>query len=119
MNEASVEKQGEDETKLKTYLGFSQRCGKIAFGTEAIALLKRGAYLVLADKALGETSMKRLYAAAQRLRVPTYVFDGEIAELLNRPGVKAAALCDGNLAKAAEKIIKNSKTWKLYSGGVI
>lgn len=117
--DTSVEKQGADEAKLKTYLGFAQRCGKIAFGAEAIALLKKGAYLVLADKALGETSMKRLYAAAQRLRVPAYVFEGKIAELLNRPGVKAAAVCDANLAKAAEEIIKNSKTWKLYSGGVI
>lgn len=107
------------EEKLKAYLGFSMRSGKILFGADDISAARRGIYLILADEDLGKTAMKRLKAAADALGAPMYIYREKLGGLLYKPAVKAAALRDKNLARAAEGAVLASEKWNLYSEGEI
>lgn len=111
------------EEKIKAYLGFSLKSGKIALGADAICDMKKGAFLILADADTGVTTKKRLCAAAERLHCPLYFYCGEekggTGAALSRPAVKAAALKDKNLAKATQEAVGRNEKWKLYSGGEI
>lgn len=117
--EKSETKRDGGEEKLKAYLGFSVRSGKILFGADDISAARRGIYLILADEDLGKTAMKRLKAAADALGAPTYLYRGKLGGLICKPAVKAAALKDKNLAKAAEGAVLASEKWNLYSEGEI
>lgn len=105
--------------KLKAYLGFSLRSGKIALGADKIEEERRGVYLILADSDLGKTAMKRLKAASERFGAKLYLYKEKLGELLSIPAAKAAALKDKNLAKAAEGAVQASEKWNLYSEGEI
>ncbi|MGN1052222.1 MAG: hypothetical protein ACI4SH_02390 [Candidatus Scatosoma sp.] len=108
------------EEKIKAYLGFSLKSGKIALGADDIDKLKKGAYLILADADIGATAKKRLCSAAERLNCPLYFSkEGGLGAALCRPAVKAAALKDKNLAKATQEAVSGNEKWKLYSGGEI
>lgn len=111
------------DNRLKTYLGFSLKSGKIVLGCDDICKMKKGAHLILADENLGATAKKRLCAAAERLLCPLYFClnaeEGGLGAALCRPAVKAAALKDKNLAKATQEAVSGNEKWKLYSGGEI
>lgn len=107
------------EEKLKAYLGFSVRSGKILLGADDIFAARRGVHLILADADLGKTAMKRLKAAAENSGAPMYLYSGKLGELLYKPAAKAAALKDKNLARAAEGAVRASEKWNLYSEGEI
>lgn len=109
----------EDAAKLKAYLGFSLRSGKIVLGADKIAETRRGIRLILADSDMGKTALKRLKATADESGAPLYLYDGRLGELLSIPAVKAAALKDKNLAKAAEGAVCAGEKWNLYSEGEI
>lgn len=111
--------RAEREKKLRAYLGFSLKSNAIALGVDGIEALKKGVCLLIADEAIGETSKKRMIAASARLRCPLCLYSGNIGELLGKPAVKAAALKDKNLAKAAETVIREDENWNIYSGGEI
>ena len=111
------------DKKIKTYLGFSLKSGKIVLGADTIGDLKKGAYLILADGNIGATAKKRLCASAERLGCPLYFClnaeEGGLGAALCRPMVKAAALIDKNLAKATQEAVSGNEKWNLYSGGEI
>ena len=51
--------------------------------------------------------------------VPSNAEEGGLGAALCRPAVKAAAIKDKNLAKAAQEAVSGNEMWKLYSGGEI
>lgn len=46
--------------KIKSYLGFCIKAGKAVFGVDNIVKIKRGLYLIIQDKELGNASKRKL-----------------------------------------------------------
>ena len=105
------------KSKIETYLGFCVRARKIAFGVDETSKQKKCA-LLLVDEALGESSLKDMKKAWERLQCPMLLVEKEyLGELLHRVGVKAVAIKDKNLASAILSVAENEPQFKLYSGG--
>ena len=103
--------------KISTYLGFSIRAGKIAFGIDRIETLKK-ACLLIADGSLSENSLKIMRKTQERIGCPLLITEtGLLGELAHRPAVKAAAIQDEQLALAIEKESSGKPQFKFYSGG--
>lgn len=104
--------------KIATYLGFCIRSGKISFGLDAIEERKRDIYLVMADAALSENSMKNAFALKQKFSCPMIVTTSEeLGKLLHRAAVKAVGVREKNLAAAILKEAESRSEWKIYSEG--
>ena len=98
--------------KISTYLGFCIRAGKITFGIDRVETQKR-AYLLLADGELSENSMKIMKKSMSRLNCELLVTEkGLLGALLHRPGVKAAAITEEQLAKAVVKEAQGKPQFK-------
>ena len=104
--------------KIRAYLGFCLRAGKIVFGVDDIETYKKKVHVLLVDEGLADNSKKRLMKANEKFLSPMLVLDaGVLGELLHRPQVKAAAIKDYNLAKAILQAAENQPQFKFYSGG--
>ena len=104
--------------KIGAYLGFCIRSGKIIYGVDEIEKQKKGVYLLLADGALSENSLKVVEKSREKLACPCLVTEnGLLGELLHKPAVKAAAVKDKNLALAILSVANGDSQFKLYSGG--
>ncbi|MBQ9118370.1 MAG: hypothetical protein IJY11_04130 [Clostridia bacterium] len=104
--------------KIRAYLGFCLRAGKIIFGVDDIETHRKKIHLLLVDEKLAENSKKRLHKANERFLSPLFLLDeGLLGELLLRPQVKAVAIKDYNLAKAILQAAKDQPQFKFYSGG--
>ena len=104
--------------KIGAYLGFCIRSGKIIYGIDEIEKQKKGVYLLLADGALSENSLKVVEKSRERLACPCLVTEnGLLGELLHKPAVKAVALKDKNLSSAILSAAEKSSKLKFISGG--
>ena len=107
-----------EKSKIETYLGFCVRARKIAFGVEEAEKQRKGVFLLIHDKTLGESSAKIMRKAQQTLACPMLISDEDVlGERLHRFGVKAVAIKDKNLAAAILAAIESEPQFKLYSGG--
>ena len=104
--------------KIRAYLGFCLRAGKILFGVDDIETHRKKIHLLLVDEGIAENSLKRLHKANQSFSAPLLMVEkGLLGELLFRPQVKAAAIKDFNLAKAILQAAENQTQFKFNSGG--
>jgi hypothetical protein len=100
-------------TKLVTYFGFAIRSGKAVFGVDDIEMLKKRAYLIVADESLGESSKKTVQKSQERFTCPLlFTSIGVLGEYLHRPAVKAVAIRDENLALAIIKEAEQEKDFR-------
>ena len=105
--------------KIESYLGFCIRCGNILFGIDNIDKKRKGVYLLICDEELGKSSLKTLLHAQEKFGCPLLVTEkGVLGERLHRPGVKAVAILDNNLAKAILSVVDSESQFKFYSGGI-
>ena len=105
-------------SKIKAYLGFCVRARKIVFGVDDVEKQRRGVFLLIADEALGNSSLKTVIKMKEQLGCPLLVAkQGVLGELLTRPAVKAVAIKDENLASAVLSAAESESQFKLYSGG--
>ena len=105
-------------SKMKTYLGFCIRSGKLVFGVDNIEKQRKGVALLIADGAIGDSSRKQLFSTRERLGCPlVFTGDGVLGELIDRPAVKAAAVKEPNLAAAILSEAACDAQFKIYSGG--
>ncbi len=106
-----------EKSKIETYLGFCIRARKIVFGVDEVAKLKKS-FLLLVDEGLGESSLKEIKKAWERLHCPMYAVEKDaLGMLLHKQGVKAVAIKDKNLAVAILSVVDSEPQFKLYSGG--
>ena len=104
--------------KIKTYIGFCIRSGKIIFGTELISRQKKGVKLLISDGGMGANSFKIIAKAKETLSCPLLITEeGALGELCHRPSVKVVAIKDEHLAAAILKETADDPQFKLYSGG--
>ena len=106
------------KSKVETYLGFCLRARKISFGVDEIESLRKGVFLLMADGTLGESSLKRIKKAQERIGCPLILTQKDVlGALLYKPAVKAVAVKDKNLALAIVSACESESQFKLYSGG--
>ena len=104
--------------KIRAYLGFSLRAGKLLFGVDDIETHKKKIHLLLIDAALAENSQKKVYKANEIFKAPLLTVEaGLLGDLVHRPQVKAIAVKDFNLAKAILQAAENQSQFKFHSGG--
>ena len=104
--------------KIRAYLGFCLRAGKIIFGVDDIEMHRKKIHLLLVDEGLADNSLKRLVKANESFSAPLLTAEaGLLGELLHRPQVKAVAIKDFNLAKAILQAAGNQTQLKFNSGG--
>jgi hypothetical protein len=109
-----------ENDKIEAYLGFCLRSKKITLGVDGMEKLKKGVYLLMADKSLSENSLKKLTKFQAQFACPLIIAQGRsLGELLHRPSVKAAAIQDKNLAAAIVSAAEGNIQYNSYSGGNI
>lgn len=88
-----------DANKLKTYLGFARRAGKLTLGVNAASTLKGGVYLLVADISASENTKKDIEKLAKRFSVPV-LWTEDLETLAGKEFCKIAALREEHLAEA-------------------
>ncbi len=107
-----------EKNKIETYLGFCIRSRKIIFGTEMISRQKKGIKLLIFDGGMGANSLKIMVNSQKTHGCPLLQTDaGLLGELVHRPGVKAVAITEENLASAILSVVDSTQQIKFYSGG--
>lgn len=91
-----------DANKIKAYVGFARRAGKLSLGVNAIAAVKKGVYCLLIDKSTAKNSRKEAEKLSMRFACPLIEVEN-LGELTGRDGCKVAAIKDNSLAGAIVK----------------
>ncbi len=95
------------QKKIRTYLGFGIRAGKVVYGTDNIICLKKGA-LILIDTALSDNSKNKLNNFAVKTGSTVFIIENVTA--LGAPSsCKALALKEQNLASEIIKLLESNK----------
>ena len=107
-----------ENKKIESYLGFCVRSGKILYGVDDIEKHRKKVFLIIVDEALGESSLKKILKAQERLCCPLLTAtEGVLPAALHKPAVKAVAIKEKNLATAILSVAESDSQFKLYSGG--
>jgi len=94
-------------TKIKTYVGFAEKSGKLIIGTDNLLVSKKLKLILISDE-LGESAQKKLNNYALRESIIIYkLMASEIQEIYSKGAIKALGIIDKNLADAVIKIIAN------------
>lgn len=96
-------------------MGFCIKARKITLGSNAIATLKGGVYLLILDGTAAKNSIRYALKYKNRFSCPLLICKEGFEDLVNRPKCRLAAIRDKNLADA----ILNSGDggYELYIGG--
>lgn len=92
--------------KVRSYLGFARRAGKLTLGVNASATLKKGVYLLLADKTAAKNSQKEILKLQQKLSCPL-LYCEDLEGLTGKAGCKLAAVREEHLAAAIVREMKD------------
>ncbi len=93
----------ESYSKIKAYIGFAKKSGKIVFGTDDILSLCRKCKLALVSKAISQNALKKLENC---LGKKIYLLDEKsCCEIFDSENIKAVAILDENLAAATKKLL--------------
>lgn len=91
--------------KIKTYLGFARRAGKLALGVNAVEAARGKVYLLVADKNASPNTKKKIASLEKRLSCPLIEVE-DLEELTGKALCKLAAVGEENLARAILRDIK-------------
>ena len=86
-------------SKPEAYIGFCLRAGKLTAGINAAAAIRKGVYLLIADRSVSDNSRKEILSLKRKFGCPLVMTDG-LAELVHKPCCKLAAIRDKSLAEA-------------------
>ena len=92
--------------KIKTYIGFAVRSGKIIFGTDNLLGQRKVPKIILTDPGLGDNSREKLMRYAERKGI--FIAVAKIGEYLPGRNCKALGMTEPNLAEAVKKELKES-----------
>ncbi len=103
------------QSKVSSYVGFCFRARKITLGSNAIATLKGGVYLLIMDGKAAKNTIRYALKFKEKFACPLIVCKGDFERLVNKPLCRLAAIRDKSLAAA----ILNSEDgdYELYTGG--
>lgn len=87
------------QSRIKSYIGFSIRMRKIVFGLEMVRRT-RHLKLVLYTVDLGECAKKSLTNYCNNNHIPLHIINFDIGAEIGKPAVKIIGMMDDGLAKA-------------------
>ena len=102
-------------SKVKTYIGFCFKSGKITLGSSAIGVLKSGVYLLILDGKAAKNSLRYALKYKKRFSCPLLIYNDNFEELVKKPLCRLAAVRDKNLAEAI--LNSGDMCCELYIGG--
>ncbi|MCL2862392.1 MAG: hypothetical protein FWE22_08290 [Firmicutes bacterium] len=88
-----------ENSKIKSYLGFSIKANKIVYGLDNILQYRKRIHLLVICSSAGKGLTKNLNLYAEQKEI-TLIETKDLAKLLSKENVKAVGLTDKNLAKA-------------------
>ncbi len=86
-------------SKIKAYLGFAKRAGRLTLGVNAVAALKRDVFLLVADKGVAKNSWKEILKFRRKFDCPLVMAEG-LETLVGKEHCVLAAVRDKSLAGA-------------------
>lgn len=104
-----------EQSKVRTYVGFCIKAGKISLGTNAIGTLKSGVYLLILDGNAAKNSIRYALKYKRRFSCPLIIYKNGFSDLVNKPECKIAAIRDKSLAEAI--LNSGDGCCELYTGG--
>lgn len=85
--------------KVVSILGFAMRAGKVLYGCDSIERYHKRKYLMILCGSLSENSREKIVRSLSG--VPTVVVrQNTVADITHRPGCKAVAVTDKQMAQA-------------------
>ena len=93
--------------KVKAYIGFSIKSGKIVYGYESVILAKKRTYLVLCDVSLAENSLKKVIRFAAEKGIKLLLVDG-LSEYFGGRAIKCVGIGEEHLASAIANELNNT-----------
>lgn len=97
-----------EREKLKTYLGFARRAGKLTLGVQAAETVKKDAFLLVADKNVAPNNRKEIEKIKRRLSCPL-IFLEDLEELTGKANCKLALLREAHLAEAIKSVVESDE----------
>ena len=105
-------------SKAESYIGFCIKSGNLTCGFNAVALQKKGVYLLLLCSGASENARKEAVKLQHKFQCEMLITCGKtLEEITGKPNVKLAAVRDAGLANAI--LASGDENFKLYSGGSI
>ena len=95
----------QDISKIKSYVGFAIKSGKIVYGVDNI--IKYSPKYVFIDEFLAPNSKKKLINFLENKDIKYIVI--EISQIIQNENCKAFGLLDNNLIKAIKKVINKGE----------
>lgn len=103
-------------SKIKTYLGFCKKSGKLVIGFNEIEKRTKKIYLIIIEKATGENTFKKIVKKAQEKSCPLLICNASLTEYVCEE-CKTVAIGNKSLADAITENIDGD--FSLYQGGLI
>ena len=88
------------QSKVRSYIGFCFKSGKITLGSSAIGILKGGVYLLILDGKAAKNSLRYALKYKNRFNCPLLICNDNFEHLVGKPLCRLAAIRDRNLADA-------------------
>lgn len=85
--------------KIKTYLGFCLKSGKLKIGLNNLEELKKKVFLIIVNEKLGENSFKKIIKHADKFSCKILLTREDLSEYVNKDCM-VIAIQDKNLASA-------------------
>ena len=106
--------------RLKAYLGFAIKSGKIIFGYDKLFESKKNPILVLICSTLNEKNTNKVKLYCERNNIDYIKLNDILGELVSRDNCKVCSICDNNFAsiicKELEMLNGNKKVGEVNIG---
>ena len=89
-----------DINKVKTYLGFANKAGKIVFGIDNIIKRPKGILVVLYDSTLAQNSVDKVTRFCETNNIPCILYSELIIDAVHKQNCKIVGITDKSLAEA-------------------
>lgn len=103
------------KSKIETFIGFSVKSRKIAYGCGAIDALKNEVYLIIVSADAAANTQKLAVKFKNRHKCPLLICKTDFERIVNRAGCKIVAVRDRGLARAITENTDND--YEIYAGG--
>ena len=94
-----------EQSRVRSYLGFCKRAGKLTLGTNAARCVRGRVYLLVADRSASANCQKEIAGLARRFSCPVVWTDG-LGEMVGKEMCKVAAVREEHLAAALGQELK-------------
>ena len=97
-------------SKIKTYLGFAIKSGKIIFGYDNLLIAKNNPYLVLSCSTLNEKMNTKVNTFCNNRKIKCVnLLEVKLSDLIQRDNCKVVGIKDENLSNAILNEFKMEK----------